>query len=1280
MPTVAPPFSGPAPTTPKPIGATFDASLSVPVTGLSPTPTALRSHIEGNIALVWPYSNSTATFSVLLVDHTSRGQVKVVFRGGCAKQVANTKVGIGDKIKLALVGCEWKETVDIISTPGKRLEWDLQFHSRLILQVHPQDRGAILLDYTAPESEPTIPDIETALRSRDSIIEASLNGIVLQKPSTIQVPYLTPSKSARQSSRVTFFDSSFATLADDDGYIVGRGRKRTKFARHSGDWNLIDDDEEVVPDPTSPRGVEADGSISELDVPAELPAEVSPPVVQQQVGDRQASRLDNDAEVQSPPRTPPASSDLPQESFEDVPIEAALGNHVEQKSSVISTTGPHPNAPLQGATVMGPPSTPFKQVHLPQNPEIAFHRTGERDIDRATTPRILPLASPGLPLVSPLIQRGGVEVGYFPIFQESLSQLGASGQDKSDESATDPVVEVSDNEPPASDESLVIVGERASESWEVEERQKSDPASDPRITPSYNHSFRTNDTRDTDQTERSTLSDQWLSTLEASIAQELSNNGQHSPINIESEHTNFNTETYSHPLSNVPTERIHNITATGIMGVETEDLYGAPEDDLARTSELQPQIRQADHGDLHSPSQVSGSEINGSAIFDSNMADISPVDAVEQSVHAQWATEALGLNAAVTASDSISSPSSNQVESTVQIDSLDGNVESREHFHENTESIENQTGTILPHQSSETNVEGQLQDASTHAAHIEPPAEPGADPTSQDLDVQSPEYEQDAAPSVQLPVDQPSASANYTQLPTPDQTQKENYYLDHRLEDVQLEKQITLPSPQPSQEMYKTNVSENEPDREPPLRSPTRIVQHATPSEPKVVAPPRSSQRLSSRNAAISKSISGPFFTPRRSARFSISPSREENIPPPSPHGHTFPSSTNQTTEHQERSTDEIVHPVSSPVLPSAEPLVNRDTGLVTPLAYYPRLSSLNEHFGQLVDVIAICPRPSTKAERAKAGPKDYHTTLHLVDPSCEPHQIPHVLAQVFRPVKKALPTTQAGDIVILHNFKVHTVKRNFALLSSDTSSWAVISFGSNSSEPSVITSGPPLEQGSSEADYASSLSRWWDNNTAMDQTDDILNEGRGVRESSDGPAMRTRFRVKSSPVQPSEAWSSSKARRRRSVMDNPEFSDDQRPISDDDQPQKAGQTRGSTSSPRQSSKALSAARRRRANLTDHFSNEGDSRQVLEDSDRDPTPSPRADRTNKRRESTISTAPSTATQNQDRETTPRRSARLGRSPSVVHELRDGTKYVDEADARGSSVVHELRDGLTYVDE
>jgi UPF0288 family protein (methanogenesis marker protein 3) len=72
------------------------------------------------------------------------------------------------------------------------------------------------------------------------------------------------------------------------------------------------------------------------------------------------------------------------------------------------------------------------------------------------------------------------------------------------------------------------------------------------------------------------------------------------------------------------------------------------------------------------------------------------------------------------------------------------------------------------------------------------------------------------------------------------------------------------------------------------------------------------------------------------------------------------------------------------------------------------------------------------------------------------------------------------------------------------------------------------------------------------------------------------------------------------------------------------------------------------------------------------------ERTNHRQTSVASAL--SVSRDTGKEATPRRSRKTRPSVSVVHELRDGTKYVDDDGSGNSSVIHELRDGLTYVDE
>lgn len=65
----------------------------------------------------------------------SKGQIKVTFHNGCAKEVAQTQVGIGDEVKLLLQGCAWTETGDAVSTPGSKVEWDVEYRKQATIEV-----------------------------------------------------------------------------------------------------------------------------------------------------------------------------------------------------------------------------------------------------------------------------------------------------------------------------------------------------------------------------------------------------------------------------------------------------------------------------------------------------------------------------------------------------------------------------------------------------------------------------------------------------------------------------------------------------------------------------------------------------------------------------------------------------------------------------------------------------------------------------------------------------------------------------------------------------------------------------------------------------------------------------------------------------------------------------------------------------------------------------------------------------------------------------------------
>ena len=98
-----------------------------------------KGHIEASVLLVWPYSSANRVFSFLLAERDaklhSRGQIKVTFHGYLAQEVAKTQVGIGDDVLLALRHAKTLEAGGTISTPGKKLNFLLEYKTGVVLEV-----------------------------------------------------------------------------------------------------------------------------------------------------------------------------------------------------------------------------------------------------------------------------------------------------------------------------------------------------------------------------------------------------------------------------------------------------------------------------------------------------------------------------------------------------------------------------------------------------------------------------------------------------------------------------------------------------------------------------------------------------------------------------------------------------------------------------------------------------------------------------------------------------------------------------------------------------------------------------------------------------------------------------------------------------------------------------------------------------------------------------------------------------------------------------------------
>lgn len=111
-----------------------------PISQLNPDLRPDESSVTGIVTLIWPYASSKKTFSFLLVEpdfrlRSIRGQVRVHFQGSSAKAVARSGISSGDQLLLSLKGAQWAKDSTAATTPGKGIDWQLQFEERLELQV-----------------------------------------------------------------------------------------------------------------------------------------------------------------------------------------------------------------------------------------------------------------------------------------------------------------------------------------------------------------------------------------------------------------------------------------------------------------------------------------------------------------------------------------------------------------------------------------------------------------------------------------------------------------------------------------------------------------------------------------------------------------------------------------------------------------------------------------------------------------------------------------------------------------------------------------------------------------------------------------------------------------------------------------------------------------------------------------------------------------------------------------------------------------------------------------
>lgn len=307
-------------------------------------------------------------------------------------------MGIGDKVHLSLEDAQWTPpNEDGVFTLGKRADWDLEYTGKVLMEVH---RGTIPL---------AVVDVSHTPESVDGPLhEIAVNGNT--KANTAmwnrnEESWSSPAFAKRKSRRPDRLAGTVPSfLTEDDGYIPGKGRKRAKFSRNSGSWRYLErspsfDDRNQAPHTASPVLDQSEDVGTALESALE------------------SFRPDHrNGEVNS---VDAGTSQIWQHEY----------------STIISDKAPEVLMPP-------PPLTLEQQQHVGESSatrlavetegksgqEVEDHQQADQIATppRATTPRLLPVPSQGLPLISPLIKRQGAAVGYFPPMLGVQSELDSS--------------------------------------------------------------------------------------------------------------------------------------------------------------------------------------------------------------------------------------------------------------------------------------------------------------------------------------------------------------------------------------------------------------------------------------------------------------------------------------------------------------------------------------------------------------------------------------------------------------------------------------------------------------------------------------------------------------------------------------------------------------------------------------------------------------------------------------------------------------------------------------
>ncbi|DAA77399.1 TPA_exp: Uncharacterized protein A8136_6659 [Trichophyton benhamiae CBS 112371] len=1016
----------------KPTASEFSGLAVTPIASLLPDiGSPGERYLHAVVILLWPFSSATKQFGLLLSEPDPRlrggkGQIKAIFRDSAAEAVAKSSIGIGDTVYLSLQGAKWKSSSHADSGQLEYSQWDLIFSDRVLLEAQRNSIPLSIVNIKLSQHE----------GANEGLTELPVT------PKKLSIGFSSPISTINQSWASPAFSRGSNTLfssplldgqVEEDGYIPGKGRKRTRFSRPSSEWVFVDsapsptkdgdiwDDENLEAEINSPDQASGEQGIENRQPSPSLPSENFLPTKESiEVHETDAQ---NSVEIQ---RFQPAVNS---ESL--VP---EVSNHLSITQAIEHGTALQPAAENPATVMYKPPLPP--------------------DTLDTQTPLLHPTASSDTPA---LRKPGAVAEtsghNYMAPVDSADQEFPPDNEGASLQETVETHLSPEDHQNEAFDRNTEA--ELPHDASKREQQVPSDRPSD-------------------------LLADSHLCT--GHLDNSTSTDNRRSPENVTEDAIphHENTEllsTYSDSSSIVSVEDKRGTTRPSQDGLGVYKSSRSPDNSSTPDAE---HLESSPSPESYTQHPASSDGNVSSDVGNDNVSPAHPAtepNKQEIFVISDDESEALDsegegtaeVQASKSASSSVSSgresssrsatPSSEKsalnerVEDTTCKDVLESQIPSTT---ADTNSNQHSSFPTWEHDNGAVNhaVHPYMGDQEMSVSFS--PIAAGIPPTTE-----SDFSHHDLRNYLSGAMCHPRASHIPTELAIS---------ADHpgNLHGEELMSHFLSPQPTDFRTPENTHVSWAQLD--PSLRIPHFPVQ----MDPNLPTP-ENSQSTEHIQLSI-PGLDGQAGISNDSHSYVLPEHPSVPLPDPVQAGEARATQVQvqvtEVSDHRSGDGPEITHQIPSDdhisIEPASEPTMNLEiSGLRTRLSYFCPLSRLVENFNQLIDCIAIVV-DITSVSRAVKGAKDYHISLKLTDKSSGGST---TTAQIFHREKDALPAPAEGDAILLRNFRVQSLNHMMILNNMETSAWAFFPQGG---EVDVQVDGTPVEFGTEEQDFATNLREWY--------------------------------------------------------------------------------------------------------------------------------------------------------------------------------------------------------------